>query len=338
MEYRRLTFVLICCFIAIFYLFSKIKIPAGHHKLNDKSKICAPKSGLITIWDDGRLGNNMCSYATLCAYAIKYNLKPMLTPKLGQNLNIFPHLSIKPMNCEFREKDWTKFSIDEFRKTNLSLQELSKMNVKIDTYSCELPEFHHFRKNLIFEFRMEEKIERKAHSFLSRFHGPKVGIHVRRTDFVQLYGSKYHKNIPSKLFYDKVSKRKMEKKLHFLDQMNIFVFKAMNYFRQKYSNVTFIVTSDDKKWCQKFLAESNPDDVIVTSEENSRELDLAIMKHCNHSIVSVGTFGFWTGYLHLNGEVIRASSFPNPKWTQTNLPSWQLFEDPCFINDSKLTD
>ena len=113
------------------------------------------------------------------------------------------------MNCEFREKDWTKFSIDEFRNIKLSLKELSKMNVKIDTYSCELPEFHHFRKYLSYEFRMEEKIERRAQRFLSRFHGSKVGIHVRRTDYVQLYGSKYHKNIPSKLFYEKVCEIKI---------------------------------------------------------------------------------------------------------------------------------
>ena len=109
----------------------------------------------------------------------------------------------------------------------------------------------------------------------------------------------------------------------------------MNYFREKYSNVTFIVASDDKIWCQKFLAK---DDVIVTSIQNSAELDFAILKNCNHSIISVGTFGFWTGYLHLNGEVIRASTFPNLEWTQTNLPTWQFFEDPCFMNESKLTE
>ena len=209
MEIRKATLISICCFIALFYLFSKM-INFSHRKLEEKSRnYCVPKSGLITIWDDGRLGNNMCSYATLAAYAIKYNLKPMLTPKLAQNLNIFPHLSVKPMNCEFREKDWTKFSIDEFRNIKLSLKELSKMNVKIDTYSCELPEFHHFRKYLSYEFRMEEKIERRAQRFLSRFHGSKVGIHVRRTDYVQLYGSKYHKNIPSKLFYEKVCEIKI---------------------------------------------------------------------------------------------------------------------------------
>ena len=209
MEIRKATLLSICCFIALFYLFSKM-INFSHRKLEEKSRnYCVPKSGLITIWDDGRLGNNMCSYATLAAYAIKYNLKPMLPPKLAQNLNIFPHLSVKPMNCEFREKDWTKFSIDEFRNIKLSLKELSKMNVKIDTYSCELPEFHHFRKYLSYEFRMEEKIERRAQRFLSRFHGSKVGIHVRRTDYVQLYGSKYHKNIPSKLFYEKVCEIKI---------------------------------------------------------------------------------------------------------------------------------
>ena len=209
MEIRKATLLSICCFIALFYLFSKM-INFSHRKLEEKSRnYCVPKSGLITIWDDGRLGNNMCSYATLAAYAIKYNLKPMLTPKLAQNLNIFPHLSVKSMNCEFREKDWTKFSIDEFRNIKLSLKELSKMNVKIDTYSCELPEFHHFRKYLSYEFRMEEKIERRAQRFLSRFHGSKVGIHVRRTDYVQLYGSKYHKNIPSKLFYEKVCEIKI---------------------------------------------------------------------------------------------------------------------------------
>ena len=173
----------------------------------ENTKYCPQKSGLITIWDDGRLGNNMCSYATLWAYAKKYNLKPMMTSLLAENLNIFPHLSIKSMDCEFRAKDWTIFSINEFRSTQLTMEELQQMNVKIDTYSCELAEFHGYRKEIISEFRMENEIEEKSQEFLRKIkHDIKVGIHVRRTDYVELYGSKYHKNIPSKLFYEKVKK------------------------------------------------------------------------------------------------------------------------------------
>ena len=113
----------------------------------------------------------------------------------------------------------------------------------------------------------------------------------------------------------------------------------MNYFREKYSNVIFIVTSDDKEWCQKYLAKP-AQDIIVTAKENSGELDLAILKYCNHSIISVGTFGFWTAYLRLEGDVIQGSSgirFLNTTWEKSNLPTWQFFPDPCFDTNSKLT-
>ena len=125
--------------IILLYLFYHTSVNST--QTTETTKYCPQKSGLITIWDDGRLGNNMCSYATLWAYAKKYNLKPMMTTLLAENLNIFPHLSIKSMDCEFRAKDWTIFSMNEFRSTQLTMEELQQMNVKIDTYSCELAEF-----------------------------------------------------------------------------------------------------------------------------------------------------------------------------------------------------
>ena len=37
--------------------------------------------------------------------------------------------------------------------------------------------------------------------------------------------------------------------------------------------------------------------IVVFSEGRRAEQDLAILSSCNHSIISVGTYGWWAGYL-----------------------------------------
>ena len=67
----------------------------------------------------------------------------------------------------------------------------------------------------------------------------------------------------------------------------------MEVFRQKYqtntTNVLFVMSSDDSKWCQKMF--SNDLDVVLTSSFqsdftiNQPTFDLATLAQCHHSII-----------------------------------------------------
>ena len=61
--------------------------------------------------------------------------------------------------------------------------------------------------------------------------------------------------------------------------------EAKAYLQQKFphSKMVFIVASDDRNWCQKMF--SKEENMIMTKWDSSPGLDLAILSHCNHSII-----------------------------------------------------
>ena len=75
----------------------------------------------------------------------------------------------------------------------------------------------------------------------------------------------------------------------------------MEYYRSKYgANVNFVVASDDKRWCRQQRMFSN----VTVLPPVSAETDFALLStKCDHIIMSVGTFGWWAGWL-AGGEVV----------------------------------
>ena len=60
----------------------------------------------------------------------------------------------------------------------------------------------------------------------------------------------------------------------------------MQYFREKYQNVAFVVASDDRQWCKQMF--KNMSDVHLTPRYQTMkrgEYDMAILAQCNHSII-----------------------------------------------------
>jgi hypothetical protein len=107
-----------------------------------------------------------------------------------------------------------------------------------------------------------------------------IGVHIRRTDFVQLRFSSS-------------------------DQ---YIFAAMRYYTSHYLNAHFIVASDDKSYCKKlFRGRSN---IFITPQSFSIGDDLITLSLCQHSIITGGTFGWWSGYL-ANGQVVHDKIYPS---------------------------
>ena len=91
---------------------------------------------------------------------------------------------------------------------------------------------------------------------------------------------------------------------------------AMDYFDIKFDGyVIFIVLTDDLSWSKLNIRGNH---VYFTGDSGpmSRTEDFAVAVACNHTIMSVGTFGWWMGLL-TGGEVIYYKD-----WIKGSSKSW----------------
>ncbi|CAG2256968.1 FUT1_2 [Mytilus edulis] len=102
-----------------------------------------------------------------------------------------------------------------------------------------------------------------------------VGVHIRRGDKV---GNNDGFNIATP------------------DYLN----RSVNYYVTKYKFVLFIVISDGMKWSKDNMPSHVPIEYVSLGK---RDLDMATVVACDHTIMTIGTFGWWIGYL-TNGEVV----------------------------------
>ena len=64
----------------------------------------------------------------------------------------------------------------------------------------------------------------------------------------------------------------------------------------KYPNALYLVVSDDEKWCNSNLNFTTAENMVLVRVSRP-ELAFAIMRQCNHSVVTYGSFGLWAGIL-----------------------------------------
>ena len=79
-----------------------------------------------------------------------------------------------------------------------------------------------------------------------------------------------------------------------------YIFHAMQYYRTHFSNVHFIVCSNDIHWCTDNIPEGKD---VTFSLSKDEQFDLVLLSQCDHSIMTVGTFGWWGSWL-ANGTVV----------------------------------
>ena len=103
-----------------------------------------------------------------------------------------------------------------------------------------------------------------------------VGLHVRRGDMLTKH------------------------RLPRLPKMS-YIQKAMVYFQRRYSNVHFVVCSDDPKWCRQHLETVFPN--VSVTRDNTWMEDFATLVQCDHVIVTWWTFGWWAAWLN-GGDVV----------------------------------
>ena len=118
-------------------------------------------------------------------------------------------------------------------------------------------------------------IEKRATEYITskQLHGKTlVGIHIRRGDLIEANWN-YVRFPPDQYFIN-----------------------AMRYFREKIPGVHFVVASSNVTWpSSKPMFRAS--DITIVTEKHSAAVDLALLSLCSHTILSVGTFGWWSAYL-----------------------------------------
>ena len=98
----------------------------------------------------------------------------------------------------------------------------------------------------------------------------KVGVHVRRADAAQKYWINRGMGPPPTSYFK----------------------NAMKYFSSMFTNVYFVICTNDLRWTIANLAGDN----VVFSNNTNAGLDMAILSSCDHIIIGQGTFvGGWDG-------------------------------------------
>ncbi|KAH1181184.1 hypothetical protein KIL84_002118 [Mauremys mutica] len=167
--------------------------------------------------------------------------------------------------------------------------------VRLTGYPCSWTFYHHLRQEILQEFSFHDHVKEEANRYLAGLRGQRrnvtyVGVHVRRGDYVRVMPQVWKGVVADKAYLE----------------------KAMGYFRAKYQEPVFVVTSNGMEWCQENI-DASRGDVYFSGDgkESSLGRDFAFLAHCNHTIMTIGTFGIWAGYL-AEGETIYLANYTLP--------------------------
>ncbi|XP_064456348.1 galactoside alpha-(1,2)-fucosyltransferase 2-like [Ornithodoros turicata] len=258
----------------------------GLNNRNESSSAIDPRfsagTKFITMSTPGRLGNQMSGYASTYAMAKMTNRQGIIASRMYKTLSRYFRITLPvilnktTLECDVRQaNDW--MSEKHYH--------LSDPCVEFTGHYESWTFFHHAREDIIREFTFHYSYRLQAWRTLSELRGNRtrptyVGVHVRRGDDIDTWVS-----------------------LRDIGADNGYLQRAMGYFRGRYAEVVFVVVSNAMLWCKKNIGNSRGDVYFVgNGDKFNPGRDLALLVHCNHTIITLGMFGFWGGYL-AGGEV-----------------------------------
>ncbi|XP_048224908.1 galactoside alpha-(1,2)-fucosyltransferase 2-like [Perognathus longimembris pacificus] len=254
-----------------------------------------PLEGLFTINSIGRLGNQMGEYATLYALA-KMNGRPAFIPApMHSALAPIFRIRLPVLHSDTeRAVPWQNYHLNDWMEERH--RHIPGRYVRFTGYPSSWTFYHHLRPEILQEFSLHDHVREEAQAFLRGLRvngsppGTFVGVHVRRGDYVR---------VMPKVWKGVVADR------GYLQQ-------ALDWFRARYGSLVFVVTSDDMAWCRENVEATGGDLVFAGNGlQGSPGKDFALLTQCNHTIITVGTFGFWAAYL-TGGDTVYLANFTLP--------------------------
>ncbi|XP_070623022.1 galactoside alpha-(1,2)-fucosyltransferase 2 isoform X2 [Erythrolamprus reginae] len=274
--------------ISYYYTFSKTtfdsflveQILLQHITTNSSLSTEAIDAGMWTVNSIGRLGNQMGQYATLYALAKLNGYQAYIHPDMYLALSPIFKITLPVISAEMIWKTkWRNVYLHDWMSEDY--RHIQGKYIQLIGYPCSYTFYHHIRQEILKEFTFHDHIKEEANRYLQILRGERqkvtyVGVHVRRGDYVQVMPQTWKGVVADKGYLE----------------------KAMDYFRKKYPNPIFVVTSNGMEWCKKNIDASRGDvHFAEDGKETSPGKDFALLSHCNHTIMTIGTFGIWAGYL-----------------------------------------
>ncbi|XP_065754676.1 galactoside alpha-(1,2)-fucosyltransferase 1 [Phocoena phocoena] len=288
--------------------------------INPNASFSCPKhpaslSGTWTIYPNGRLGNQMGQYATLLALAQLNGRQAFIQPAMHATLAPVFRITLPVLAPEVNSRTpWWELELHDWMLEQYA--QLKEPWLKLSGFPCSWTFFHHLREQIRSEFTLHDHLRREAQSLLSHFRLSRtgdhpstfVGVHVRRGDYLKVMP--YHwKGVVGDRAY--------------LQQ-------AMDWFRARHEAPIFVVTSNGMEWCRENIDTSRGDVIFAgDGQEGAPSKDFALLTQCNHTIMTIGTFGFWAAYL-AGGNTVYLANFTLPNSSFLNifkpeaafLPEW----------------
>ena len=232
---------------------------------------------------NGGLGNMMFQFASTFGIAMSKNMSVVINK--GSELNKIFKLMVD-VRTDTSACDKLKYRFES--KACAYDETLSKFNrtrgFRLGSYLQSWKYFYEFGKELRKQYAFQDTVTKMANksidATLQKFNVTTrtditlVGVHIRRGDMVNnAHG--YNVATPE------------------------YLSRAVNYFTSKYKNVIFVVSSQYLLWSRKYMPKNISVEYIC---HEKRELDMAMLASCDHTISTVGSFGWWIGWLS-GGEV-----------------------------------
>lgn len=245
----------------------------------------------VTMNFKGRLGNEIFEYASLYGIARHNHMIPVVDDKFRlRRIFKISLTSVKPLaNIKrFREAKACAFDEKAFVLDK-------KYNWTLSGYLQSWKYFIDYSDDIRKELRLQDTIQVqaiqkfneivKARNVTDKNKLTYIAVHVRRGDMLN---------------------NKPNVNLGYTTANVSYVNNAMSWFKKKYPSAFFIFASDDIAWCK---ANFNKPNTAFITQRNSAEVDMAILSRCNHSIITTGTYGWWSAWLS-GGQTIYYKDFP----------------------------
>uniref|UniRef100_A0A452R3Z6 L-Fucosyltransferase n=1 Tax=Ursus americanus TaxID=9643 RepID=A0A452R3Z6_URSAM len=254
-----------------------------------------PPGGMFTINAIGRLGNQMGEYATLYALA-KMNGRPAFIPaQMHGTLAPIFRISLPVLHGTTASRiPWRNYHLNDWMEERY--RHIPGGYVRLTGYPCSWTFYHHLRDEILREFTLHDHVREDAQRFLRGLQAKWarratfVGVHVRRGDYVR---------VMPRVWKGVVADRG-------------YLRRALDWFRARYLRPVFVITSDDMAWCRENINASRGDVVFAGNGlRGSPARDFALLTQCNHTVITVGTFGIWAAYL-AGGDTVYLANFTLP--------------------------
>ena len=257
-----------------------------HLKAQEKCQSKRSPPPVVCVGYQGRLGNLMFQYAFLYSVSRNRGLYPVIPENFQPseafriNKTTWHLLGVNKSPCENINSYTERWpcSFDE-KLMDTPILQSAKFNGYFQSWKYWIQYENKLREIFKFQDTIAQRADKQLRNILNTEDFPccsenvtLVGIHVRRGDYTSKTVNEYGQITPNASYYQ----------------------NAMNYFEKLYPQVLFIVASDDLKWTK--IALKGRENVHISLGNFGPE-DMALLSLTNHTIMSVGTFGWWVAWM-----------------------------------------